>query len=142
MNIHHTDMQRAQHPSSEAGGIPGWLHGNGMGRMIFAYDWSESELGPIHAWPAHLKMAVDLILSLPSAAILLWGPNFIQIYNDAYRDLMGRKHPNGLGQGVAACWPEAWDFVGPVCHSVMREHKAYIFDDQRLILERLGSPEE
>ena len=110
--------------------------------MIFAYDWSESELGPIHAWPAHLKMAVDLILSLPSAAILLWGPNFIQIYNDAYRDLMGRKHPDGLGQGVAACWPEAWDFVGPVCHSVMREHKAYIFEDQRLILERHGSPEE
>lgn len=113
-----------------------------MGRVIFEYDWSASGLSSVRAWPVHLKLAVEMVLSLPSAAILLWGPDFIQIYNDAYRDLMGRKHPDGLGQGVAASWPEVWDFVGPICHSVMREHKTHTFEDQRLVVDRRGMPEE
>ena len=30
------------------------------------------------------------------------------MYNDAYRLLMGAKHPEGLGQANRECWPEAW----------------------------------
>ncbi len=128
--------------SMSDGGMPGWLQDTEMGRMIFAHDWIESGLGPVHAWPAHLQFAVEMLLALPSAAILLWGHDFIQIYNDAYRDLMGVKHPDGLGQSVAVCWPEVWDFVGPVCRSVMEERKSHAFDDQRLVLDRNGVPEE
>ena len=106
------------------------------------HDWTESGLGPIHTWPPHLQFAVNIILLLPSAAILLWGPNLIQIYNDRFRDLMGGKHPSGLGQMVSECWPEAWDFVGPVCEAVMRRGESLIFDEQRLVLNRNGGPEE
>lgn len=40
--------------------------------------------------------------------IVLWGPDHVQVYNDAYRVLMGAKHPAGLGMGNRECWPEVW----------------------------------
>ncbi|HEX8874336.1 MAG TPA: PAS domain S-box protein, partial [Nitrosospira sp.] len=123
-------------------GMPGWLRGSEMGEMIFIHDWKESGLDPVDAWPAHLQLAVNIVLLLPSAAILLWGPDLIQLYNDRFRDLMGGKHPKGLGQAVSECWPEAWDFVRPVCEAVMQRGESLTFDEQRLILNRNGGPEE
>lgn len=122
--------------------MPHWLRGSEMGELIFIHDWTASGLGPIQAWPPHLQLAVNIILLLPSAAILLWGSNLIQIYNDRFRDLMGAKHPMGFGQMASECWPEAWNFVGPVCEAVMRRGESLIFDEQRLILNRNGGPEE
>jgi PAS domain S-box-containing protein len=122
--------------------IPGWLRGTEMGRLIFTHDWVDSGLGPIQNWPLHLQLAVNIMLRLPSAALLCWGPNLIQIYNDSFRDLMGSKHPPGLGQKVSECWPEAWDFLEPVCEAVMQRSESFTFDDQRFFLNRSGAPEE
>jgi PAS domain S-box-containing protein len=122
--------------------MPGWLRGSQMGELIFGHDWAESDLGPISTWPRNLQFAVNFMLLLPSAALLLWGPKLIQIYNDGYRDLMGAKHPPGLGQPVSACWPEAWGFLSPICEGVMKRRESFIFDDQRLVINRTGMPEE
>ncbi|SFH28892.1 PAS domain S-box-containing protein [Nitrosospira sp. Nsp14] len=122
--------------------IPGWLRGSEMGEQIFAHDWAESGLGPIESWPPHLKLAVNIILLLPSATILLWGPEFIQIYNDRFRDTMGVKHPNALGQPVRISWPEGWDFTAPIIEGVMMRRESHLFDEQRLVLNRKGAPEE
>ena len=127
---------------SEIPGMPDWLRGSKMGELIFENDWSESGLGPIHAWPLNLKFVVSTMLSLPSAAILLWGPKLIQIYNDSHRDVMGAKHPGGLGQPVRECWPEVWDFVQPICDGVMQRRESFIFDDKPLTINRHGVLEE
>ncbi|MEO6563455.1 MAG: hypothetical protein ABIN99_10510 [Nitrosospira sp.] len=78
---------------SEIPNMPDWLRGSEMGELIYAHDWTESGLAPIAAWPPNLQLAVSIILLLPSAGLLLWGPKLIRIYNDRYRDLMGAKHP-------------------------------------------------
>jgi hypothetical protein len=91
--------------------VPSWLGGSEMGELIFIHDWTGSGLGPVHDWPPPLQLALSIMLRLPSAALLLWGPNLIQIYNDRARALMGGKHPTGLGRRVSECWPEAWDFL-------------------------------
>ncbi|SFN74698.1 hybrid sensor histidine kinase/response regulator [Nitrosospira briensis] len=122
--------------------MPGWLRGSEMGELIFDHDWTESGLGPISTWPPNLKFAVNTILLMPSAALLLWGPRHIQIYNDNYRDLMGLKHPGGLGQPVSACWPEVWNFLAPICEGVMQRRESFIFDDEPLLVNRTGTPEE
>ncbi len=122
--------------------MPAWLRGSEMGELIFIHDWTSSGLGPIHAWPSHLQLVVNIMLPLPSAAILLWGSNLVQIYNDRFRDLMGCKHPRGLGQMVSDCWPETWSFVGPVCEGVIQRRESLTFDEQRLVLNRNGVPEE
>ncbi len=115
--------------------IPGWLRGSEMGEQIFAHDWGESGLGPNENWPPHLQLAVNIILLLPSAA-MLWGPKLIQIYNDPYRALMGCKHPSGLGQPVNECWPEVWDFIEPICAGVLEQGESYRFDEQRMVLDQ------
>lgn len=127
---------------SEIPDMPPWLRGSEMGELIYARDWDESGLGPIPAWPPSLRLAVGMLLPLPSAGLLLWGPKLIQIYNDRYRDLMGAKHPGGLGQPVRECWPELWDFLGPICDGVMQRRESFMFDDKRLVVERHGTPEE
>jgi hypothetical protein len=35
---------------------------------------------------------------------LWWGPDYISIYNDAYRPVLGAKHPWALGTPVRECW--------------------------------------
>ncbi|WP_244478025.1 PAS domain S-box protein, partial [Methylobacterium sp. Leaf86] len=61
-----------------------------------------------------MKTIVDLLLSNGFPTIALWGREFIQIYNDGYRDLMETKHPAGLGQPTRECWPEVWHIKAPI----------------------------
>ena len=119
--------------------LPGWLRGSEMGELIFAHDWVDSGLGSISAWSPALRFAVNMMLLMPSAVLLLWGPKLIQIYNDGYRNLMAAKHPDGLGQPVSECWPEVWHFLAPICEGVMERCESFSFDDQPLIINRTGN---
>ena len=109
--------------------------------MVRAHDWSRTPLGSRHIWPQSLKTAVGLVLASPSPMILLWGSELVQIYNEGYRDIMGAKHPGGLGQRNRECWGEVWEFTGPIYDGVMRG-ESFTFEHQRLVLERHGYPEE
>ena len=35
-----------------------------------------------------------------------WGPDFVMIYNDGYRPILGDKHPWALGLPFREVWPE------------------------------------
>jgi signal transduction histidine kinase/serine phosphatase RsbU (regulator of sigma subunit)/CheY-like chemotaxis protein len=74
--------------------------------------------------------------------IIFWGPDLVQIYNDAYVPVLGAKHPEALGQPAAKCFPEIWDLVGPMLHGVLATGQATWDDDLLLMLERGGFPEE
>lgn len=118
--------------------MPSWLRGSEMGELIYAHDWTESGLGPIQTWPLNLQVAINIVLLLPSPAMLFLGPKLIQIYNDSCRDWMGAEHPACLGQPVSEFWPEVWSFLAPVCEGVMQRHESFIFDDQPLTVKRSG----
>ncbi|WP_246472904.1 PAS domain S-box protein [Azospirillum tabaci] len=121
---------------------PDWPSGGGtMGALIRAHDWAATPLGPKASWPLSLRVVVDLILASPLGMIVLWGPDLIQIYNDCYAEITAGKHPRALGQPTRECWPEVWDFNGPIYEAVLHGESRG-FDDQKLILERNGVPEE
>jgi PAS domain S-box-containing protein len=122
--------------------LPYWLQGSEMGELIFAHDWSDSGLGPPSTWPPHLKFAINTMLSMPSAAMLLWGPDLLQIYNDRCRDLMAAKHSICLGRAPRECWPEVWDFASPICEAVMQRWESFDFEDKRLMVDRGNGPSE
>jgi PAS domain-containing protein len=122
--------------------LPYWLQGSEMGERIFSHDWTDSGLGPPSTWPHHLKFAVNTMLLMPLAAILLWGRDLIQIYNNGCRDVIGAKHPTYLGRPARECWPEIWDFVSPITEAVMQRWESFDFEDKRLVLNRGGAPEE
>ena len=73
-----------------------------------ALDWSATPLGLVASWPSCLRVLVDAVLANPFPALLLWGSELTQIYNDSYCVLMGGRHPAGLGQATSLCWPETW----------------------------------
>ncbi|MDQ2773440.1 MAG: ATP-binding protein [Acidobacteriota bacterium] len=73
--------------------------------------------------------------------VLLWGPALIQIYNDSYRELMGDKHPAGLGQPTRECWPEVWRINEPLYARVW-QGEALTFEDQLYPITRHGYLEQ
>ena len=111
-----------------------------MARLILAVDWSPS-LGPIANWPASLKTTVGLMLRSPVPLVLLWGPDGIMLYNDAYGGFAGKRHPGLLGAKVLEGWPEAADLNTRVM-SVCMAGGTLQYKDERLVLNRRGTPEE
>jgi len=107
-----------------------------------AFDWSATPLGPVSQWSPALRTVVGLVLASPLGMIVLWGPELVQIYNDAYRAVMGAKHPSGLGQPTRECWPEVWAFNAPLYDGVLQRGESFTFEDQRLVIDRHGRPEE
>ena len=76
-----------------------WLVGGGeMGALMRALDWEQTPLGPPESWSPTLKMMTRFLLVNRFPILLWWGPQFCQLYNDAYRPILGTKHPQFLGR--------------------------------------------
>ena len=75
----------------------GFLDGGGeMAERIRAHDWSSTPLGLMEMWPLSLRAALSSLLNCPLPNHLLWGPQFISFYNDAYIPMLGTG-PHLLG---------------------------------------------
>ncbi|MGF9762204.1 PAS domain-containing protein [Microvirga sp. 0TCS3.31] len=118
----------------------GFPNGGIMGERVRHHDWASTSLGPIATWPESLKGLVNLVLAAPLPMNLLWGPELIQIYNDAYAPIMGLKHPAGLGQPAAECWHEVWEVAGPLYVRVFAG-ETVVLENSQWILNRHAVPE-
>ena len=114
-----------------------------MGELIQAMDWAKTPLGPIDSWSPSLKMMVRFLLANRFPLLLWWGPQFIQIYNDAYRPVLGTKHPYpGLGRPVSECWSEIWHVLRPLIETPFNGGPATWMEDIQLEINRYGFVEE
>ncbi len=84
-----------------------------MAHRTRAHDWGSTSLGPIASWSEALVCSINLMLSCRFPAVIFWGPELLQFYNDDYLPLMAEKHPTSLGQAAQECWKEAWHIIGP-----------------------------
>jgi PAS domain S-box-containing protein len=120
-----------------------WLHGGGeLGELIRAKDWSRTALGPPESWPGNLRTAISICLGSKFPILLWWGPDFVMLYNDGYRPMLGSKHPRSLGQHGSECWAEIWHIIGPMLDGVRTRGEATWSDDQMLSVYRIGFTEE
>jgi signal transduction histidine kinase/CheY-like chemotaxis protein len=103
-----------------------WLEGGGEAAAAArSRDWSKTALGPVEAWPASLKAIVGMMLKSRHPMFLWWGPELVQIYNDAYIPSFDvGKHPGAMGQRGEDCWPEVWPIIHPQIDDVMTRAKA------------------
>ena len=114
-----------------------------MGARMRALDWSRPALGPIETWPQSLRSTVSMLLPSKAQIILFWGPEFIVLYNDAYRPVFGAKHPHALGLPGREAWSEIWDSqLHELLAGVVRTGEAFWAKDLLFELERHGFPEE
>ena len=125
---------------------PAWLAGGGeMGARIRAFDWSRTALGPPEAWPQSLCSALNTMLASKAQILVIWGRDFNLFYNDAYRSVLGDKHPGALGLPVSdpAAWGELW-VTGhrELVAGVLATGEAYWASDSAYNLARFGYLEE
>ena len=117
----------------------GFLAGGGEpGRLIAEFDWSGTSLGPIETWPQVIKTTVALILRSPIPIVTLWGAKGVMIYNDAYADFAGARHPQILGADVLEAWPEAADWNRKVMDTSFHRGETLSVQDLELTLHRRG----
>lgn len=98
-----------------------FIEGGGeLGRLIRAFDWSQTPVGSVEHWPQSLRTIVDIMLHSEVPMFLWWGDDMIQFYNDAYRPSLGieGKHPLAVGQRGVECWPEIWPIIKPLIDRV------------------------
>jgi len=113
-----------------------------MGRQFAETNWAATPLGSASEWSPALRTMVGMLLRNRFPLVLWWGPELVQLYNDAYRPILGTKHPRSLGQPAADCWSEIWGVVGPMIEAPLRGQGATGSDDLLLMIDRKGFVEE
>jgi PAS domain S-box-containing protein len=93
-----------------------------------ALDWRATPLGAPSTWPASLRTTAETVLATAFPAIVLWGVELVQLYNDAYAPFLGVKHPTGLGQPTRECWPEVWHINAPIYARVQAGETVFLED--------------
>jgi PAS domain S-box-containing protein len=120
-----------------------FLAGGGeMGALIRATDWTRTPIGPIESWSPTLRMMVSFLLANRFPLLLWWGSEYVSIYNDAYRPILGAKHPRAMGQPVRDCWSEIWDVLKPLIDTPFSGGPATWMEDLELEINRHGFVEE
>ena len=121
-----------------------FLQGGGeMGERMRAFDWASTPLGAPENWPAQLKTTVRLLLSTRHPMFIWWGPQLIQLYNDAYAHSIGpERHPSALGQRGRECWEEIWDTIGPQIEQVMEGRGATWHENALVPITHNGERED
>ena len=116
--------------------------GGEMGALMRSFDWSTTRLGPVAHWPQSLRTAVSIMLDSAFAMVVAWGPEFVLLYNDRYRPILGAtKHPGALGKPAEEIFPEVWGFIGPLFEKT-RHGEAVALDDVLVPLDRNGYLED
>ncbi len=111
-----------------------------MSARIATFDWSSTALGPIETWPQSLKSITSFVTGSPVPIVLLWGEDGVMIYNDAYSEFAGGRHPQLLGSKVREGWPEVADFNDHVMRTGLAGN-TLSYRDHQLTLHRSGRPE-
>ena len=113
-----------------------------MAELMRAHDWSTSDLGPPETWPDGLKSAVSICLNFKLPFALYWGPKYTMFYNDAFRPMVGDKHPGCLGRPGQEVWAEIWHAIGPMWQQIRETGQGVWFEDSVYFMERHGYVEE
>jgi PAS domain S-box-containing protein len=117
------------------------LSSSQVGLLMQRKDWSTSPLGDPSTWPPPLRAVVGLMLGSKFAMFTAWGPELGLLYNDAYAEILGAKHPAALGAAFRDVWSEIWDEILPLVHAATSGEAVYR-EDLPLLVNRRGREEQ
>ncbi|KEZ46024.1 Uncharacterized protein SAPIO_CDS1433 [Scedosporium apiospermum] len=111
-------------------------------RFARSIDWASTPLGPIESWPLNLRVMANLIMASPHPAAIYWGPENAIIYNEAYIEIAGQKHPRLMGRPCDHAWTSTWDQLDPVFREARESGQAVMKYDDHIFVDRQGFIEE
>jgi PAS domain S-box-containing protein len=111
-----------------------------MAKRCRDFNWESTSLGPPLEWPSALRIVVATILEAPFAMNLWCGPDLNLIYNDAYRAVLGAKHPRALGQPGREVWAEIWPQIGGLFETIRDGGSPTFAEDAHFMMERTEGP--
>jgi PAS domain S-box-containing protein len=115
--------------------------GGAVGTLMRGHDWSRSPLGPPESWPRSLRTVVALLVQSQFPMFVAWGPSLGFLYNDAYAEILGAKHPRALGRRFDDIWSEIWQDISPLIDAAMSGEATYR-EDLPLVMNRRGYDEQ
>jgi PAS domain S-box-containing protein len=121
--------------------LPFLADGGEMGERMRRFDWASSPLGLPERWPQALKTATGILLSSKFPMFLAWGPELRFLYNDAYAEILGGKHPAALGHAFEDIWADIWQDIHPIVERAVAGEASY-YENLPLTMTRRGYPEQ
>jgi len=113
-----------------------------MSTLMRTIDWRATPLGPVEAWPEALATALTFCLASRFPIIIGWGPELLLLYNEAYRPILGSKHPHALGRPCYEAYESIVSYLKPMLDGVLATGHATWEEDFLFPLERDGYVEE
>jgi PAS domain S-box-containing protein len=113
-----------------------------MAKRIRAFDWAKTPVGPISSWPETFVVLVNTALATRHPTLLMWGPEMVQIYNDAFAPILTNRHPGGLGQRGRELWRDVWPVVGDQLEAVLNHGRDFLQEHALVPILRNGMLQE
>ena len=110
--------------------------------LLQTTDWSRTPLGPIEGWPKSLRGYAEMVMAMPSPAIIFWGPEQTQIYNEGYSVIMGPRHPRYFGAPYRESWPDTYPLIHPWMRHVLDTGGTWTVERALIPVTRHGFDEE
>jgi PAS domain S-box-containing protein len=130
------------HSPYDPSNIPDFLLGEAETAVLMrGYDWSASPLGVPECWPQPLKTLTSVMLTANQPMFVAWGAERTLLYNDAYSQILGNKHPLALGRDFLEVWSEIRADLTPIVQKAYAGEPVHM-DDIELWMERKGHAEE
>ena len=104
-----------------------------MAERVRSKNWSKTVLGSAENWPPSLTLIVKVMLASGFPMCVRWGPEFVMIYNDGYRSILGGKHPAAFGLPFHEAWPEVQSQLRPLHEAILNGTSGAFFAEDLLI---------
>lgn len=113
-----------------------------MAALMRSHDWSQTPFGAVETWPQSLRSSLSICLNSRFPIAIYWGQDYLLLYNDAWRPIVGDKHSWALGHPGREVWSEIWDDIGSELASVLATGEGTFHKDDLLSMYRFGYTEE
>ncbi|MEJ8835206.1 hybrid sensor histidine kinase/response regulator [Ramlibacter sp. AN1133] len=121
---------------------PAFLAGDSaMARLMRGHDWAGTAVGAPAGWPQSLRSVVNLMLGSGFPMFVAWGADLEMLYNDAYAEILGRKHPASLGTPFERVWYDILDDIMPFVRRALAGETFFI-ENLPLRMRRKGEEED
>ncbi|MEH0973250.1 SpoIIE family protein phosphatase [Micromonospora sp. CPCC 205546] len=126
---------RVPHPPAPVSGTPS---ASATAAAVLRHDWDDTPLGPWRAWDPAVRAAAELLLASPVPMALTLGDEHLLVYNDAYAELIGDRHPEAVGRPAAEVLAESWHLpgVGDAIEHTYRSGEPFLEKETTLPLHR------